>query len=194
MDRAFLIGKDVFLRPFELDDVRGDYIKWVNDPLIGKFLDSPFPRTVHDLEEYVKTVNSDSHYVFFAVIEKKTGKHIGNAKLGPIDWVHRRTNFGRMLSRECWGKGYGAQVVSLLVQYTFDRLNLNRIIEHNVADNIGAIKSNEKGGLDIEGKIEEFVFADGAYRDVVVVGLTRKRYEKKKNDGFFPSQKTEERL
>ncbi len=189
MDRPFLVGEKIYLRPFDMDDIQGDYIQWINDHEITRFLDSPFPRTKEDLENYVRGILKDPHYVFFAVIEQKTNKHVGNAKIGPIDWIHRRTNFGRMLSRECWGKGYGSEVIKLMIQYSFEQLNLNRIIEHNVIDNLAAIKSNEKAGLDVEGTIKEYVYAHGKYCDVVIVGLTRSRYEEKKRQGFFKPSK-----
>lgn len=184
MDRAFLVGEKIYLRPLDMDDLDGDYIQWINDPEVTMFLDSPFPKTKEDLENYVKSVLKDPHYVFFAVVEKGTNRHIGNVKIGPINWIHRRTNFGRMLSKDYWGKGYGTEIIKLIVKYVFEQLNLNHILDFIVADNIKAIKSNEKAGLDVEGNIKEYVYSNGKYRDVVILGLTRSRYEEKKQQFF----------
>ena len=73
----------------------------------------------------------------------------------------------------------------MLIKYIFDQLNLNRIVEHNISDNVKAVESNVKSGLDNEGVIQSYVYADGSYRDVVVVGLTRKKYLEKKISGIF---------
>jgi len=185
LDRAFIKGDNVYLRPLDVEDLEGDYIQWINDQEVTKYLDRPFPVTKEELENYLKSIHNDPNSIFFAVIEKTSNKHVGNLKIGPIDWIHRRTGFGRILSKEVWGKKYGSEIVKLMIVYIFDQLNLNRILEHNVADNKSAIKSNEKAGLDIEGTIKEYVFADGKYCDVVIVGLTRSRYLEKKKKGLF---------
>ena len=45
MDRPFLVGEKIYLRPFDLDDVDGDYIQWVNDGELIKHLSSnAFPK------------------------------------------------------------------------------------------------------------------------------------------------------
>ena len=180
MDRAFLIGKKIYLRPFDIDDLEGNYLQWVNDGEILQHLASnAFPKTKEDLSNYVNNILSDNSYVYFAVIEKSTETHIGNVKIGPINWIDRRTGYGRMMSKESWGKGYGSEVLKLIIQYVFDTLNLNRIIDYAVSDNIASIKSNVKAGMDIEGTIEEYVFKNGEYKSVTILGLTKEKYIKK---------------
>ena len=181
----FLEGKLVYLRALERDDIGDDYHNWVNDEAIMKYLDSPFPLTMDNLYSYYDSMRDSKDYVFFAIIDKQTEKHVGNAKIGPINWIHRRTGFGRIIGKEYWSNGFGKEVVKLLVRYIFDQLNLDRVIEHNISDNIKAVESNVKAGLDNEGKIKSYVYADGEYKDVVIVGLTRERYLEKKKSGMF---------
>jgi len=185
MNKCLLVGEKIYLKPFEMNDIDEGYIQWINDHETTKFLDNPSSKTKEDLQNYAKNVLDDPNYVFFAVIEKKTNRHVGNAKIGPINWNHRRTTFGRLLSKETWGMGYGTEAVKLMVKYIFEELNLNRIVEHSVVDNIAAIRSVEKAGLDREGTIEEYVYSNGRYRDVTIMGLTRARYEEKKQNGLF---------
>jgi ribosomal-protein-alanine N-acetyltransferase len=155
MNRAFLIGKKVYLRPFDIDDLEGNYLQWVNDGEILQHLASnAFPKTKEDLSNYVNNILSDNSYVFFAVIEKSTETHIGNVKIGPINWIDRRTAYGRMMSKESWGKGYGSEVLKLIIQYVFDTLNLNRIIDYAVSDNIASIKSNVKAGMELKERLK----------------------------------------
>jgi RimJ/RimL family protein N-acetyltransferase len=184
MDRPFLVGEKIYLRPFDVDDIEGDYIQWVNDSeIIGHLASNAFPKTKSELVDFVNDVLNNRDYVFFAVIEKISGKHIGNVKIGPINWIDRRTNYGRMMSKYSWGKGYGTEILQLLIQYIFEVLNLNRIIDYAVSSNKASIKSNEKAGMDVEGEIEQFVYKDGHYQNVTILGLTRKRYNAKKRDG-----------
>ena len=68
MDRAFLIGEKIYLRPFDIDDLEGNYLQWVNDGEIIKHLASnAFPKTKEDLSNYVNNILSDDSYIYFAV-------------------------------------------------------------------------------------------------------------------------------
>ena len=73
-------------------------------------------------------MTGSSSEVIFAVVEQKSDEHIGNVKLGPINWVHRRAMFGIMIGdKRFWGRGVGEEVTRLMVEYGFNRLNLHRI-------------------------------------------------------------------
>ena len=111
--------------------------------------------------------------MFFAIIEKETKKYIGNAKLGPIDWINRTSEYGRMIGdKSVQGKGYGKEVTELLLYYGFMILNLNKMTAGAMSDNKASIKSNEKVGLDIE-VLKEQIYHDGVYKDAVRMGITR---------------------
>jgi len=186
IDRPFLVGEKVYLRPFDLDDLEGDYAQWINDGEIIKFLASnAFPKTKESLTDYVKAVLNDPNSVFFAIVDKQSNQHVGNAKLGPINWIDRRTHYGRILSKDTWGKGFGTDALRLLIFYSFEVLNLNRIVDFAVSENQASIKSNQKAGMDVEGEIKEWLFRDGRYQNVTILGLTKTSYLEKKKAGLI---------
>ena len=173
----FLEAENIYFIPIN-EDIDADYFKWVNDRRIIDHLEtSHFPKTKKQLENFVKEIIEDPNHVFFAVIESETNKYIGNAKLGPIDWVNRTAGYGRMIGeKSAQGKGYGTEMAKLLLHYAFMILNLNKVTAGTIADNMAAIKSNEKIGLEIEGKLKQQIFKDGKYKDVIKMGITRTRY------------------
>jgi len=57
-----------------------------------------------------------------------------------------------MMSKYSWGKGYGTEILQLLIQYIFEVLNLNRIIDYAVSSNKASIKSNEKPEWMLKGR------------------------------------------
>ena len=75
-------------------------------------------------------IRIDNRHVFIdAILNKKTGAHIGNIKLGDINWIHRFSELGIMIGdKRYWGKGYGEEACKLVLAYAFDRLNLNKVI------------------------------------------------------------------
>jgi len=74
------------------------------------------------------------------------------------------------------GKGYGSAIAELLLHYAFMVLKLNKVTAGALTDNMTSIKSNEKVGLEIEGKLKQQIFKNGKYRDVVRMGITKARY------------------
>ena len=182
IDRPFLMGKKIYLRPFDLDDIEGDYLQWINDGEMVRFNETlKMPSTLNQAREYVEKILNSDNYIYFAVIEKTTGKHIGNVKLGPIDGIDRRTMWGRLLSKNAWGKVYGSEVMQLIVEYSFEVLNLNKMWDGVITSNNAAIKSNLNAGMKIEGEVKDYTYRNGKYESITILGMTKKEYFKMKN-------------
>lgn len=178
---AFLVGVNIYLRPLELNDVTDDYISWMNDANLSKFIPAmTFPATRESVEKYVLGYINNPDVIFLAIIEKSTGIHVGNIKLGPINWVSRNAEYGRLIGlREYRSKGYGAEAVSLLLHYAFNVINLNKVFASCLGSNISAIYSNKKAGLEVEATIKEKHFTGGQYEDAVVMGISAEMYQRK---------------
>tara|TARA_Y100001958_G_C21248715_1_gene581908 strand:- start:30327 stop:30917 length:591 start_codon:yes stop_codon:yes gene_type:complete len=178
MDRPFLIGDRIYLRPLDIDDVDGPYLHWVNNEEIISSLESLYlPTSRQQLVDYLSSVINNKDIVFLAIIETQTNKHVGNIKLGPIDWIKRKAIYGRMIGdKESWGKGYGTEAARLIIKYGFERLNLHKIGAMALIVNKGSIKSNQKAGLKIECTIPEEVFRNGKWIDCVSLSITENEY------------------
>ena len=84
------------------------------------------------------------------------------------------TAVGIMLGvRDQWGKGLGTDAMQTLVAWGFYTLNLNRVQLRVFADNERAIRSYQKVGFQIEGRLRQGNYANGAYRDVLYMGVLR---------------------
>jgi len=181
MDRPFLVGEKIYLRPLDLDDVNEKYLNWINDGEVIKLLATVRPTPMYQLESYVKSVLDNPNFVFFAIVEKETNKHIGNVKLGPIDWINRTTNYGLMLGdKDSWGKGYAQEAFILLLKFAFEKLNLHKVWDMATASNAASIKANQKVGFQIEGHLRKQLFKNGKYEDGVLLGLLAEDYFKNK--------------
>lgn len=177
LDRPFLVGKKVYLRPLDMDDVNQEYLTWINDGEVINQLATVFPSTFYQLENFVKSVLDNPNTIFFAIIEKESNRHIGNVKLGPINWINRTSNFGLMIGdKNNWGKGFAQESFILLLKYAFEKLNLHKVWDMAVVSNIASIKANQKAGFKIEAELKEHVFKNGKYEDVVVLSLLAKDY------------------
>ena len=180
MKCPYLIGRRIYFRPLKPEDLKNGYLDWVNDPEMHQLLDSAKrPISEYNLKKYYQQIMESENDVMFAVIEKKTDKHIGNVKLGKIDWIHRHANYGRMIGdKRARGKGYGTEILQMLMEYAFNTLNLNRLYTPVLENNIASIKSNEKAGMVKEGVSKQARLIDGTYVDVVNFAMTHDRYRK----------------
>lgn len=187
----FLVGKQVRLRPVEMADAKGAYWRWLNDPETTRFLEvGQFPITRKALEETVRAIRHDSRTVFLAIMLQRTNVHVGNLKLGPIDWVHRHAPLGLIIGDKRFrGKGHGREAIELALQYAFGRLNLNKVTLGVSVDHKTAVHLYQRVGFKIEGRLRQHLFREGAYHDKFVMGLLRDEFWKRMSDGASRSSR-----
>lgn len=179
MKQAFIIGKKVYLRGLEHSDLDGPYFQWLNDPEVTKYMvTGRFPNTKEKMEQFYSSVANSSNNVMLAIIEKKSDRHIGNIKLGPIDWIHQTAPLGIMIGdKTSWGKGYGTDATRICVKHAFDKLNLNRVYLGVLAIHKSAIKVYEKIGFKVEGCQRQHFYLDGQYYDALIMGILREDFK-----------------
>ncbi len=180
MHYPFIIGEKLYLRGLERADLEGEYFDWLNDREVTRFLRSGlFPNNAERMEEYYRSVALSPDNVMLAIIEKESDRHIGNIKLGPIDWVARIAFLGIMVGdKKSWGKGYGTEAIRLVIDYAFNRLNLHKVTAGIVAIHQASIRAFEKAGFEVEGQAKSQFFLDGEYCDSLYLGITREDFLK----------------
>lgn len=142
-------GNKVVLRSKEPDDAKNDY-NWQIDIELSA-LDAMTPNTMSFREFYREYIDSLKHphpnRITFAV-DTHEGKHIGNCVYYNIDEVNNETEIGIMIgNRDYWSKGYGADIISTLIDYIFRHLKFDRIYLKTLVTNLRAQRCFEKCGL-----------------------------------------------
>jgi RimJ/RimL family protein N-acetyltransferase len=168
-------GERVFLRILSPDDVSDAYVAWLSDPEVTQYLECRWRSfSKEELRAYVATMNKDEHNVLFGIFEKNAALHLGNIKIGSIDMLHRFADIGVLIGeRRCWGKGYGAEAISLATRYAFEELNLNKVIAGIYAANVASLKAFLKAGFKEAGVLRQHRFCKGVYMDEIIVEKCR---------------------
>ena len=168
-----LTGERLYLREVVLSDAEGPYLQWMNDAEVLRYTESRFrPHSKEHLCDYVTRINASPDFVFRAITLRDTGRHIGNIKLGPIDWNHRFGDIGIIIgAKDCWGKNYAAESIRLLADYAFSFLKLHKLTAGCYAVNEAAITAFKKAGFVREGDRPSQYLSDGRYVDLVCLGL-----------------------
>lgn len=178
MYHPFIIGKKLYLRGLERKDLEGNYFQWANDPEVTYYMFmGAYPNTIEALqEEYDKLIKSKNDVVF-AIIDKKTDTHIGNVGLYTINWISRSGELRIIIGeKKYWGKGYGTEATKLVLEYAFDKLNLNKVWLGVNVEHVAAVRCYENAGFVKEGILREEIYRNGKYYDAVRMSVLRKEY------------------
>lgn len=151
MYNHYLESDKIYLREVRESDVTDDYYNWLNDPEINQYLETRFyPRSKNDILDFVKKMDGNSNEILFAICIKENDKHIGNIKLGPINWVHRKGDLSFLIGdKNYWGKGIASEAIGLVVEFAFNILGLHKVIAGYYEKNIGSMKALNKNGFEV---------------------------------------------
>jgi RimJ/RimL family protein N-acetyltransferase len=173
--RHFIEAERIYLRGVRLADVNDRYYQWMNDPDVTRYLETRFyPNSLESLRQYVSEKLGDRNSVFLAIVLKEDDRHIGNIKLGPIDWVHRVADIGLLIGEKaCWGKGYATEAIDALCGYAFNVLNLHKVTAGAYDRNVGSVRAFLRTGFQEEGVRKAHYHLDGLYVNGILLGRVR---------------------
>lgn len=178
MYNKFLTGERIFLREVRQSDVNENYYQWLNDPEINQYLETRFvPRSKENILEFVNNLDAQNSEPFFAICTIDNEEHIGNIKIGPINWYHRHGDISLFIGdKNCWGKGIATEAIHIITTFAFRTLNLHKVKAGCYANNSGSVRAFEKCGYLREGLLHSHCFCDGEYVDLILLGLTAEKY------------------
>ena len=173
----FLESDNIYIRPFnESSDLdmfyAGENNLSVRDTL---FLFNPLTK----LEAKAKIDNwvESKENRIFTICENKTNIPIGVTGLFRIDLISRASVFYiAIYNPDFWSKGYGKEATKLILHFSFNTLNLNRVQLHVAKNNVKGVKAYQNAGFKVEGTLREAMYHNNEYVDFYVMAILRKEY------------------
>lgn len=114
--------------------------------------------------------NNEKNFIIVTNDEKEN--FLGTISLVGIDMRNKKAELGRFylhpLER---GKGYGVEIIALLLEYSFNHLNLHKIYLEVLSENIQAINLYKKLGFCKEGLLKNHIFKNGKYQDIQIYSI-----------------------
>ena len=136
----------------------------------------PLERLQREFEREVSDPRNDK--VEFAI--EVDGVCIGRGGLYDIDTTARHAELGIGIGdKDYWGRGYGREVVGLLLLYAFRLRNLRRVWLEVHALNERGIRAYSSCGFVEEGRMREHIWLGGRYVDNVIMGVLREEWERR---------------
>ena len=172
-----LKGNRVLLRPMKSEDIARQHEFNQDLELYG--LDSSYPR-VASLEKaqafYEERTKFDENIAPFAI--EADGKYIGYCSLMHLQNRYGNLELGILIGdRKYWGRGYGREVVKLLLEYGFHYLGARRIDLTTHAKNERAIRCYLACGFVEEGRPRKVVWIEGEYVDLVNMAILYEEWQ-----------------
>jgi RimJ/RimL family protein N-acetyltransferase len=130
------------------------------------------------LEKDLDKEYDDTSSYLWSIRTQAEDRLIGFVGLWDIRWNHGDTMVGIGIGeRDCWGKGYGTEAMRLVVGFAFRELNLRRVTLVVFDYNPRAIRSYEKSGFKVEGRLREAMNRDGQRYDMVYMGILKEEWQ-----------------
>jgi RimJ/RimL family protein N-acetyltransferase len=169
-----LEGRTVFLRRHRPDDLSA-VERWYRDPELARLtryqtrLMGPA-----EIERFFRSRLLSADALAYAIEERRTGQFVGFTTFSALDADNGSVLFHITIGeRDAWGRGLGTEAAELMLGHAFERLELHRVGLSVFAYNERAIRSYQKVGFRIEGRLREAILRDGRHWDEVQMGILR---------------------
>ena len=156
-----LLTERLLLKRLTINHVSNNYVSWLNDHEVNKYLETRGNYTIEMLESFLVEQERKDIY-FWAIHLKDTLEHIGNIKIDPINLNDNSGEYGILMgSKEHWGKGYAKEASEAVIKFCFKNLNLSKITLGVIENNVNAVSLYNKLGFETESLKKKYGYYDG---------------------------------
>ena len=168
-----LQGEQIYLRALEPEDL--DFIHAIeNDESIWQLSNTQTPYSRFVIKQYLDHSHKDIYEVkqLRLVISDKKNKALGMIDLFDFDFKNQRAGVGILVKDEGKrNKGIGTEALQLLVDYSFNRLNLHQLYCHISENNKASINLFVKQGFKKIGLKKDWNLVDGEFENELMYQL-----------------------
>ena len=166
-------GGQILLRDLRPSDVTQAYVEWMNDPDVVQYTESRFARhTLQTIRDFVQGFSESPTSILFGIFSKEEGLHIGNIKLGPVNWYHGLADLALIVgNKNFWGRGIAAEAIAMATRYAFDELRLCKVTAGCYSTNMASEKTFLKAGFRVEAVRPLHYVCDGLRVDGIEMGM-----------------------
>lgn len=168
-----LESERLLFRKFYLKDAIDIQLIRSNDAVMS-YMDSEYHNTIEDSEKFIsKNLERYANKVgiFWAIIDKKEEKFIGDFAFWNIIRENHRAEIGYTLKPEHWGKGYMTETLNRIIEFGFKDLNLNSFEAEINPKNKNSEKALVRIGFKKEAYFKENRYFNGEYLDSEIYSL-----------------------
>ncbi len=168
--------KSVILRQLQADDVTEQYVSWLNDPEIVRFLEikNSQPITYLDTIEFVKNCELTCRHHWGIFVD---GEHKGNISCSAYDPVHKWVNISNLIGDKEYQKTDLCKLsLAGAIDHLFSACDYHRIQAGTYSEHFPGIALLTNLGFRKEAILREAVIFEGKYIDSLRFGLLKREW------------------
>ena len=155
------------------------YLRWMNDFATTRTLAvQPRPMTLEQETAWYEQAATNEHEHNFSIIERSSGRVVGNCGMFDVLLPHRRAEVGILIGDpDARGRGYGTEAMRLLLDYAFTTAGMHSVILWVYEFNPAARRCYEKVGFREVGRRRESRWFNGRFWDEIAMDILASEFE-----------------
>lgn len=173
-----LKSKNLYLRLLSEDDLN-DRVNWINDRDNIKTLLFDWPTSIEKTKKWFSNSLMDKSKINFSIVDLNKDVLIGMTGFIQIDYVNRNAQFYITIGNKNFrGLGLSKEVISMVLEYGFLELALEKIYLYTLPNNQKARRIYELNGFKNDGVLRNHLVRRGVLQDIYVHSILKEEWIK----------------
>ena len=175
MPDIYIETERLLLKNLQESDISQNYIDWLNDPEINKYLGCASKiQTRESCISYVRSYGNSNDTALVGIFRKNSDLHIGNVTLSFIDWHNQSVSVGISIGRkEYQGYGLGEEALNGIIQHCVRKLEMYRITAGVNVNNFQSLQLFLKCGFKVEALLRSANNIENKLEDSYLLSLLK---------------------
>lgn len=174
----------LFGRRIELTTVNEDGLNDMHEysikPEFYKYLEYDSFTQIEETKKYLQGLierSKQDNCQFWFIRLKINNKIIGTFGAINIDYVRKSIEIGYGISPDYWNQGFFQEVLNVILEYFFIKLDFHRIYAKTQNDNLPSINGLQKLGFKKEGILRDFYLSrNGKKHNATIFGILKTEF------------------
>ncbi len=167
----FILGDFTVINFVNFTDKEVEIVRnWRNNEKVRKWMYSDQTITNEEHSLFIDRLQLDDKNFYWMTKDNK-GNYIGVIYLNRVDFINKNAFIGIYSDPDNRISGAGNLLIECIKKLAFDKAELHTLKLEVIDNNERAINFYKKSGFEEEGRLREFVFKNGKWLDVIVMGI-----------------------
>lgn len=171
LKKNITVGDQILKNFINLNDKEKKMImNWRNTDAVRKWSFTDHLISIEEHCNFIKKLEEDNKNFYWLV--KNKNEYVGVVCLSRVDFKNKNAYLGIYSNPQL--KAAGSLLIKCLKGIAFDIAQLHTLKLEVIEDNEKALNFYKKSGFKKEGKLKDYVFKNGKYENVIIMGITNK--------------------
>jgi ribosomal-protein-alanine N-acetyltransferase len=152
-----------------------------NDDEVTRFYDQPTFTAMEQAEKLILHMRQgfrDRRSIRWGITRKEDNWLLGTCGYNSWNRYARKTGVGYELAQPYWRQGVMTEVLTAVLTFGYQRMNLNRVEALVMPGNVGSEKVLVKLGFQCEGLLRQYAYFKDSFCDLQMFALLRQDWSK----------------